>query len=117
MTEWVEVQPDWEKGIEQFKVGDRVRVYSGNSSADGMIERIGGKYPVLVVKFKHCLLRDEFHWKQCALLKKREPREFWISESPKGFFALHMHGPWSAKSRFIPDSTWFRVREVLGEGE
>lgn len=65
-------QPAFEKN--EFEVGDSVRVYLSSSKVlEGNVSFVCGRDLVGVSD-------ENFHFKQCRLLKEVKPREFWIRE-------------------------------------
>lgn len=69
MSEWIE-QPAFETN--EFKPGDRVNVYDVGDITDGTVETVSGN----VIFLENINIGIGFHFKQCRLLKKREPREW-----------------------------------------
>jgi hypothetical protein len=103
--EWIEC-PAFETN--EFKVGDRVRVYRYHGGAE-----IGDAL-VTHVKNDDVEYGDYgAHFKQCRLLKKREAREWWVHtadfESNKKSIPM-----WYEKWKMDDfPGKWIKVREVI----
>lgn len=88
----------------EFKVDDFVHVYWGDMVYAGRIHYISeGKFIVLRAH------SGVYHYKQCRLLKKREPRVLWL---PPGFF-----NGWDLCKTIArePREGWIKVQEVFEE--
>lgn len=108
--EWIE-QPASE--INEFQVGDMIRVYGVDKSPiEVMVSHVGivecGQEDL--VGFRMVGHKMVAHFKACRLLKKREPRVLWL---PPGFF-----NGWDLCKTIArePREGWIKVREVF-DGE
>lgn len=101
MSEWIE-QPAFETN--EFKIGDFVRIYKGT----GIEEE-----EVISVSSSHVCPYGggEYHFQQCRLLKKREPREWWVAPgfADNEYFEPYQDAQISKKEV----SGWVKVREVI----
>lgn len=104
-----------------FKVGDRVRVYGkGNEFVDGDVFGVGN--PIIQVRHARSGQNDDYydfwHWKACRKLEEayqRKPRDWWIAfERREGdFFKIETNEPENIDRKIFEV---VRVREVL-EGD
>ena len=105
-----------------FKVGDMVRVYDILLNEDLVWEVTNILGDQLALYAKN--FRASYHYKQCRLLTKKEPKEYWIG---KGMFVStkgEVHEYLSAIN-FDPfkdhykdcngNMSWVHVREVLDD--
>jgi hypothetical protein len=98
-----EIPIDDSKGIEQFKIGDKVEVYSTKNKDVFDIKHIRGPH----------ITQGEgyvwYHWKQCRLLKEKKPRTFLlrpVEDQPYCEFVEFDGTPNQKRG-------WIKVREVL----
>lgn len=98
MTDEYEELPCPDKN--DFKVGDLVRVYDKMGSIKVTVSKLKGDYFIDQEN-------DEWHFKQCRPLKKKEPpkiREFWVDDD--GDNGLYI---WDISSRVLPHC--FKVQD------
>lgn len=105
MTDYIE-QPAFETN--EFKAGDEFVAYSAPK------HRV---FSMTVFSIKGDVVLSEdgasFHFKQCRLLKKREPRAFWIFEADIRPDAFGVRISQCEKPSNLTE--WIKVREVLGD--
>lgn len=88
-----------------FKVGDYVRAYSAGTFDEFRVDKIDGD-SVYTLRMEY---KIHAHYKQCRLLTKKEPREFWIC--PECFQAWN-EGDWKL-DKCKHESFGIHVREVI----
>jgi len=106
MSDYEEIPIDDSKGPEQFKVGDWVRVYGWSNIYKVFILKINGECIIFYFEDNY---RKSVNWRQCRLLKKKEPREFWWCPMCAESFSSRKH---SYGDRCDKDDL-IKMREVL----
>lgn len=107
MIKYKEIPIDDNAGPEQFKVGDRVRVYFGTlSHADSFV--IGMELPGVSSDALMIAEAGQAHWKQCRKLEDVKPREIWWCTRCGAVRSNRLHC-----GKTCTDKNMIKMREVI----
>ena len=104
-----ELPIDDSKGVDQFKVGDRVNVYLQCHTHPFRSEVTDVNSDFLLRVKGH---DNALNWKQCRKLEEVKPREWWVNRNDLGLFNESAAIVYEPNANMDP-KYWIKVREVL----